>query len=357
MVLDRWSGIASAALVAVVFAAPGTCRAGAATQPAEASANPAPWMAPRGDAEPVVARLLADTSAVVPGRPFRVGVLLKIQPGWHVYWKNPGQAGLATEVRLTAPRGFSTGPIEWPTPVRFDQGGQVIGFGYTDAVLLMATVRPPQQLDPGSTATFVADVSWLACLDRCVPGGARLELKLDVNPSASSANAELFQSWAGRLPKPAGSADAPATVSISGSLPPDGDGRFAIVLNWRGRAAGAADSAPPAPVVTNVDFFPAAGDEMNIDAVEMTNRDGRTTVSFRAGVLPGQKRAADTLEAVIGYDLRPAGPADGGKADGAGESDIDRRRGVRVVVPLVPERDRPVAGPDQARDQSTDPKT
>jgi thiol:disulfide interchange protein DsbD len=39
--------------------------------------------------ELVKAELLADTTAVVPGKPFTVGVLLKMAPHWHTYWKFP----------------------------------------------------------------------------------------------------------------------------------------------------------------------------------------------------------------------------------------------------------------------------
>src|ERR1043165_6654702 len=31
---------------------------------------------------------------VQPGKAFTLGIRLKIEPGWHTYWKNPGDAGL-----------------------------------------------------------------------------------------------------------------------------------------------------------------------------------------------------------------------------------------------------------------------
>ena len=46
----------------------------------------------------VTATLLADVDSVKAGKTFNLGVLLKIKPGWHVYWKNPGDSGMATKV-------------------------------------------------------------------------------------------------------------------------------------------------------------------------------------------------------------------------------------------------------------------
>ncbi len=46
--------------------------------------------------ELVKAALVADTSAVAPGKSFTVGLLLRMAPGWHTYWKFSGDAGLPT---------------------------------------------------------------------------------------------------------------------------------------------------------------------------------------------------------------------------------------------------------------------
>ena len=47
----------------------------------------------------VKAELLADTAAVVPSKPFTIGLLLQMAPNWHTYWKFSGDAGLPTEVK------------------------------------------------------------------------------------------------------------------------------------------------------------------------------------------------------------------------------------------------------------------
>src|SRR5690242_77174 len=101
------------------------------------------WAAvPSGD-DLVKATLLADVKSVKPGQPFTLAVLLKLEPGWHVYWKNPGESGMATSVTWKLPQGFKAGELNFPIPKQFGNSGDVIGYGYEDEVLLTATITPP----------------------------------------------------------------------------------------------------------------------------------------------------------------------------------------------------------------------
>src|ERR671912_492530 len=77
----------------------------------------------------VKAELLADVASVKPGEEFTLGVLLKIKPKWHIYWKYPGDAGLPTTVKWKLPDASAASPqpeLRFPLPVRFDQPGDVV---------------------------------------------------------------------------------------------------------------------------------------------------------------------------------------------------------------------------------------
>src|SRR2546421_10505162 len=102
-------------------------------------------------ADLVKAELLADVDAVKPGQPFRAGVLLKLKPGWHVYWKNPGDSGSPTRVKWNLPEGWKTGELEYPIPQRIELPGSIINYGYEDEVMLLASVTPAKDLKIGST--------------------------------------------------------------------------------------------------------------------------------------------------------------------------------------------------------------
>jgi thiol:disulfide interchange protein DsbD len=161
--------------------------------------SPATLLASRGD-ELVHATLLADTTAIQPGKPFRLGVLLKIDPGWHIYWKNPGDSGLPTRVKLDLPPGFTASDVQYPIPKKLDLPGDIVNYAYEDEVMLIVPVTPPKELSTGATADITAHVNWLVCQDVCLPGKASAALSLSTDGSTNGANSELFDTWTKRLP-------------------------------------------------------------------------------------------------------------------------------------------------------------
>jgi DsbC/DsbD-like thiol-disulfide interchange protein len=141
--------------------------------------------------ELVHASLTADTEAVIPGKPFMLGLLLKMAPGWHTYWKFPGDAGIPTEIKLQLPSGWKAGEIQWPIPLKTSDPGDIQTYGYQDEVLLMQEVTPPLKIDNSSVKLF-AKANWLVCEKICIPGSASLQLEIPTSTTSRPANTELF---------------------------------------------------------------------------------------------------------------------------------------------------------------------
>ena len=148
----------------------------------------------------VKAELLADTTAVVPGKPFTVGLLLRMAPAWHTYWKFSGDAGLPTELKWKLPAGWKVGEIQWPIPLKTIDPGDIQTYGYVDEVLLMQEITPPAKVD-GSSAKLSADASWLVCEKICIPGSATLQMELPVSATSQPANTDLFARDRSLLPQ------------------------------------------------------------------------------------------------------------------------------------------------------------
>ena len=134
-----------------------------------AALESAPVVSPRATVS-----LVTDTDAVSPGTPFRVGLRFRLAPGWHTYWRNPGDAGVAPELDLALPPGATAGPIGWPAPQRVAEG-PLMTYAYTGEVLLPLTVTPAPATPP---RTIAADARWLVCSEICVPEQARLHASI-----------------------------------------------------------------------------------------------------------------------------------------------------------------------------------
>jgi len=150
--------------------------------------------------ELVKATLLADTSAIIPGKPFTAGLLLRIAPGWHTYWKFSGDAGLPTEIKWKLPAGWKVGEIEWPIPLKTNDPGDIQTYGYQDEVLLMQEITPSAKIDI-VPVKLSAEANWLVCEKICIPGGANLELELPTSTTADPKNTDLFARYRRLLPQ------------------------------------------------------------------------------------------------------------------------------------------------------------
>ena len=124
--------------------------------------------------------MVADVTSIRPGSEFTVGLVLSMDPGWHTYWKNSGEAGLPTRIDWTLPAGFEAGEIQWPIPNKYLEAGDVLTYGYKDETMLLVPIRVGASVKPGTTAMLRASISWLECETICVPGEAQEKLALRV---------------------------------------------------------------------------------------------------------------------------------------------------------------------------------
>ena len=152
--------------------------------------------------------LVSDTDSVAPGTPFRVGLRFRLAPGWHTYWQNPGDAGVAPDLTLTLPPDTRSGPIAWPTPQRIAEG-PVMTYAYTGELLLPLTVTPaavtPAAGTPAAGApplTIRAHANWLVCKDICVPEEGDFRLDLPAGTPVPSAQAGTFAAHDRAVPRP-----------------------------------------------------------------------------------------------------------------------------------------------------------
>ena len=183
-----------------------------------------------------------------PGDTVLVGVRLKMAPGWHTYWKNPGAAGQATEIKWQLPPGVTASEIQWPLPEKLPPA-DITTYGYENEVVLLVSLKLQKNVKD-SPLHLAAKVSWLECNESCIPASA--EIQGDLNLGAASGNAinaaneNLLALWLAKVP----TANTVASAQAWWEKPANGDTRI-LDFQWPGDAAGA-------------DFFPAADDNFEI---------------------------------------------------------------------------------------------
>jgi thiol:disulfide interchange protein DsbD len=146
------------------------------------------WAAGPPDPKDLVkSELVTEMASAVPATTLWVDLHLRIKPGWHVYWRNPGDSGLPTAIDWHLPAGFSAGTILWPVPQHFVQN-DIGNYGYAGTADLLVPVTVAKDVASGGSAALAAKASWLVCADICIPGGAELSLNLPVTTAPAAPN-------------------------------------------------------------------------------------------------------------------------------------------------------------------------
>jgi len=128
-------------------------------------------------------------AAVQPGGTFRVALRLQVPEGWHIYWINPGPAGLPTTLAWQVPAGVTAGATEWPYPETDDAGGDVTNV-YRGTVVAFSSFTAGR--DASGRLTLSADLVWGLCRVQCV----RQERTVSVTVAVSTRAPQRSADWA-----------------------------------------------------------------------------------------------------------------------------------------------------------------
>ena len=220
-------------------------------------------------------RLAAETAAPANGGTVTLAIVMTPRPGWHGYWKNPGDAGFENEVKWTLPAGWKAGPLQYPVPSRLMISG-LMNYVYEGEYAQLVQLQVPAGLKPGTSVPVRGKLAYLVCTEEiCVREEADLALDLKVAaPGTAETRQAQFDRWREALPKPLGS-----------------EARF----ERRGDTVRIAIPFPASLEVEEPYFFPLTLTALNHGAPQAITRNGdMLIVEARAGMEP-----ASALEGVL----------------------------------------------------------
>lgn len=204
--------------------------------PPPARGTTSPW----AENEQSRVRLLTEFAVAPRSGPIRMGLQFTLSPGWHVYWKNSGDAGFPPAVTFGALEGTLVDPgIFWPAPQRFELPGGLVAFGYEKEVVypIQATLRTEAEAN-GDVLTIAADVDYLVCEVDCIPYRYTLTLEQPLADEAvpDPETVPLLNAAGASLPA---KADEVAGVQTGGAVHAGPAGEPVLEVRLRGVKAAA----------------------------------------------------------------------------------------------------------------------
>jgi thiol:disulfide interchange protein DsbD len=213
------------------------------------------------------ARLILSAETARPGDTVIAGIHLKMDPGWHTYWRNSGQSGMPTTVDWQLPKGVTVGEIQWPVPEKSPEL-ELTTYNYEKEVVLLVPLKLAPDLPPGPVE-IKNKVSWLECNTSCVPGSASVQATLTIGTeSKPSKDADLIAEWQKKFPKSGDLAKARAwwEKAANGDLRP-------LILEWTS-----------APSTTEADFYPDSSEQFEVQPATEKLPSERGKIRLRAKV-------------------------------------------------------------------------
>jgi thiol:disulfide interchange protein DsbD len=207
----------------------------------------------------LIVHLVSEQQTIAPGQHFTVGIHFALEPGWHLYWINPGDSGEPPRVEWALPPGFTAEQLQWPAPRRIT-AYQFVDYGYEDELVLLTRLRASAKAH--GSADLKANIKWAVCREVCIAD--KTELALTVPIAAKSKigpSRALFERTRAQLPK---AMPSPWRVSAISS-------QDSFLMSLRGGES-------PIPVQPGVEpvFFPAEKQQIENAAPQKILRNGNT---------------------------------------------------------------------------------
>ncbi len=120
---------------------------------------------------------------VAAGTTVWLKLALDLKSGWHVYWLNPGESGLAPTLVVNQPKNIKIGEMRFHPPHRIFVA-HLVNYGYEDKASFYVPIEIPEDFNL-SIFEMEAKGDWLVCEVDCIPEQATFRLSLPIKDHAT----------------------------------------------------------------------------------------------------------------------------------------------------------------------------
>ena len=146
--------------------------------------------------EQVTVRLTAAVDHAGAAATIQAGLEIALDPGWHTYWRNPGESGAAPRFDWSRSVNVKDIVFRWPLPQRFATQ-DLSTFGYERAVLFPLSLSVEKTGEP---VTLALDLNIVICEEVCIPKNFTLSLDLPAGMAKQTPEASAISAAFDELP-------------------------------------------------------------------------------------------------------------------------------------------------------------
>lgn len=196
----------------------------------------------------------------------QLGIYFQIEPGWYLYWLNPGEAGLPPQVKWALPEGFKELRLEFPVPLKFFSSGYLV-YGYKEELLLVSFISKPKnfQMIANHPLILKAKLNWMVCRESCLTGEEELVIDLSsIDPNKKKKAEVIWNRFREKFPKQAEEINVfLKEAEIIKSEPSNPLSEIILSLNLDGQ-----------DLAKMIDFYPLPIEGFILEAAKSKYRDG-----------------------------------------------------------------------------------
>jgi suppressor for copper-sensitivity B len=142
-----------------------------------------------GVADEMKARLISGVQALGTDGSFDAAMEVRMSPGWHSYWRSPGDSGLPPRFNWDGSTNLQKAEVFFPAPKRFDEMG-LTTFGYSGDVTFPMKIFVE---DPTKDTNLALRLDTMVCNEICIPQSLSLSMNIPAGSAQASKNARLIE--------------------------------------------------------------------------------------------------------------------------------------------------------------------